>query len=746
MYVSIDSDDAIGALDFDKTWFVYLSEALQASTNDELCLEDYYIMYNKFLVNLMGWCHPHAYDIDVKKWPTGSNLLPFLPCGLVNAIKKHDDSAVLWTITVNNEFYVNVTFLRFEVRDSGKDCSSSALKIGAYDYARRGWDSKWYWSYCGYRLPWSETILSNKLIMAINQNNINYRFNVSFIYYIIAHDDYLGSELYYTDNIPARQQDLYYHIEHMHCIKWIVQLHIGYVAHFSTMKLSNFVGQVYIYDGPTQKYSMFSLRQFMRNTFVTDINTTSAYFTTVVKLMPHRSNKDFNRHQVMELSFEKKWRYTGALLSLYSRTPIQSRGNILHAVYSVSGVSGHYPNITFDIRKFDGWNEGGCNMGGYILVQQLFNEDKALFTSGPYCPGGGSNQPLITENGPEFIVLNRKETLLVIYAFGPEYWIDLDVIVSVSLCEGSFDFPLLCQAELDISQTIHSTMNWDHFQLNCNRLNRLNNTYIAMRMLKFSGCLIAQVVIYQKLILYQLEVLNRMHVTVDYRSPVHRNIDGGVIQFSHIYLLFGSTKTRKQSALILTSSKILDLGEVTTLTYRQHFHVPYHESVVTITMLQGENNYDSEEKCQQINQSVVQHKIHRLYEDVEAMKLSSLCATGYYQKAKTYIYTIIPRYMTHLATLSNTYVNIQELKCGDMMNVSSSLTIALRTAFSQSFHITNNETIEIEVPNVSILMAVEKHDTCSTMIFQYRVHILAVHDGFMKDMLDNNFQVDHINF
>ena len=412
-----------------------------------------------------------------------------------------------------------------------------------------------------------------------------------------------------------------------------------------------------------------------------------------------------------------------------------------------------FPEITVfvvvKINSFQCQCQCQCNMGGFILVQQLFNEDRALFTSGPYCPGGDSNQPLITENGPEFIVLNRKETLLVIYAFGPEYWIDVDVIVSVSLCEGSFDFPLICQAELDISQTMHTTMNWDNFQLNCNRLNRLNNSYIAMRMLKFSGCLIAQVVIYQKLILYQLEVLNRMHVTFDYRSPVHRNMDGDVKQLSHIYLFFGSTKTRKQSALILTSSKILDIGEVTTLTYRQHFRFPYHQSAVTITMLQGDKNYDAEEKCQQINQSVVQH-IHRLYIDVdvvvEAMKLSSLCATGYYQKAKTYVYTIIPRYMTHLARLSNTYINIQELKCGDMMNVSSSLTIALRTAFSQSFHITNNETIEIEVPNVSIVMAVEKHDACSTMIFQYRVYILAVHDGFMKAMLDNNFQVDHINF
>ena len=690
----------------------------------------------------MEWCHPHTYGIDVKKWPASSNLFPFFPCGLVNDIEKHDEKTVLWTITVNIAFYINVTFLRFEIRDSGKDCSLSALKIGAYDHRRRGWDSKPYWLYCGYRPPWSETILSNKVVMVINQNIIDYRFNVSFMYYIIGHDDYLGSEQYYPDNLPTRQQEIYYHIEHLHSIKWIVQLHFGCVAHFSTIKLSNFVGQFYIYDGPTQRYSLFSLKQAMRDTFVADLDTTSSYFTTVVKLMPHRNIKVSNRYQILELSYKKQWRDTRALLKLNSTTLIQSRGIILHAVYSVSGVSGQYPNITFDIRKFEGWNEGGCNMGGFILIQQLFNVDKALLTSGPYCPRGGSNQPLITEHGPEFIVLNRKETLLVIYAVGPEFWIDLDLIVSVSLCEGSFDFPLLCQSELDISQSVHTTMYWDNFQLNCNRLNKHNESYIAMRMLKFSGCLIAQVILYQKLFSYQVEFLSRLHATFGYRSPVHRNMEGKINYFSHIYIFYGSTKTSKQNALLLTSSKTLNIGDVTSLTYRQHVNVPYHKSAVTITMLKRDENYDVKEQCQLINQSVVKHS-QRLYVDVESTKLSCLCATGYYQKAKTYVYVIVPRYMTNDAMLSKAYFNIQELKCNDLMNGSSSLTITVRTAFSQSFYITNNETIQIEIPNVSIVMAFEKHEACSTMVFQYRVHVIVFHDDVINAMLENRFQVCH---
>ena len=69
-------------------------------------------------------------------------------------------------------------------------------------------------------------------------------------------------------------------------------------------------------------------------------------------------------------------------------------------------------------------------------------------------------------------------------------------------------------------------------------------------------------------------------------------------------------------------------------------------------------------------------------------------------------------------SLSNAYFDIQEQSCGDFNTASSDLTITVRAAFTQTFHMTSNGTIEIEVPNVSILIALEKHDACSTLIFK----------------------------
>ena len=201
-------------------------------------------------------------------------------------------------------------------------------------------------------------------------------------------------------------------------------------------------------------------------------------------------------------------RKTRALLNLNSRTRIQSDDHsLLAAVHSLSGEVGRYPNVTFNIRKFEGWNEGGCNMDAFALVQQMPGDDRTLVTSGPYCPGGSSNQPFITEHGPQYIVLSRKETFLVIYVHGPEYWIDLDVIVSVSLCEGLFDFPMLCKAGIAASHTVNATSQWNHFQPKCHRFNPFIVFPISIRLLKFTGCILAQEVMCWKLFSYQHELL-----------------------------------------------------------------------------------------------------------------------------------------------------------------------------------------------------------------------------------------------
>ena len=721
------SEDAVDILlSSGKKWFVYLSNALQTSTKHESCLEDYYIEYDKHLRQLLEWCHPHANVMDIKLWPAGSNFLKFLPCGFVNDVKNHGDKIVKWQITVNIAFHLNVTFLRFEFQDSGEECSSTNLKIA--EHRHEGWRSRWYWTYCGYRRPWSETILSNKGVLKINQKDLRYSFNVSFMYYTINGDNYFGSELYFKENIPYGQQDVYYLIENSHYIRWIIKLHICYVTHFSAVKLINFVGQFDIYDGPSEKYSIFSLAQATRDTFVDD-----------VKLMPHRSNNNFNGSKVMHLSFEKKMRETRALLNLNSRTRIHNDGHILLvAVYSISGEDNQYPNVTFNIRKFEGWNEGGCNLGGFAFVQQMPDDDRTLVTSGPYCPGGSSNQPFITEHGPKYIVLSKNATLLVIYAHGSEYRIDLDVMVSVSLCEGMFDFPLLCEAELAVTHTAYSHLHWNNIEATCIRLHLLNGFPLGVRLLKVTGCAVAQVIMSWRVFAIQVELLSRMHVNFEYISPSQHNIS----YVSYMIIYWRDLESGSQYAKLLNSSKNLDIGDVTSLTYIPETKVPHHDSSLTMIMLQIDGKVGSiAEHCELRNQSTISQSL-QIHEEMEyIVQLSTLCFTSYYQKFRTYIFQIISSDITHNSSLSNAYFDIQEQSCGDLIPVLSNLTITIRLEFTQTFQITTNATIEIEIPNVPIIMVVEKSKVCSTISFQYRVALMTLHELTRTAIIEQRFQV-----
>ena len=743
------SEDAVDVLfSSGKKWFVYLSKALQKSTKNESCLVDYYVEYDKHLRHLKEWCHPHANVMDVKLWPAGSNLLKFLPCGFVNDVKKHNDKIVKWQITVNIAFSLNVTFLRFEFQDSGEECSSTNLKI--VEHRHGGWRSRWYWTYCGYRRPWSDTILSNKGLLIINQKDLRYSYNVSFMYYTINGDNYFGSKLYFKENIPYGQREVYYHIENSHYIRWIIKLHICYVTHFSVVKLINFVGQFDIYDGPSEKYSIFSLSHTTRETFVDDVDAVSQYYSTVVKIMPHRSNNNFNGSKVMHLSFEKKMRETRALLNLNSRTRIHNDGHIfLAAVYSISGEAGQYPNVTFNIRKFEGWNEGGCNMGGFAFVQQMPGENKTLVTSGPYCPGGSSNQPFITEHGPQYIVLSSKETLLVIYAHGPEYRIDLDVMVSVSLCEGMFDFPLLCEAELAVTHTAYTFLHWNNLEVTCIRLHQLNDFFLGVQLLKVTGCAVAQVIMSWRVLAIQVELLSRMHVNFEYISPIRHNIS----YVSIMPIFWRDIESGSQYVKLLNTSKNLDIGDVTSLTCVPETKVLHHDSSWTMIMLQIDRKVESiAEHCELRNQSTISQSF-QIHQEIEyIVQLSTLCFTSYYQKFSTYLFQIIPSgIITHNSSLSNAYFDIQEQNCGDLTPVLSNLTIAIRLEFTQTFHITTNETIEIEVPNVPIIMVVEKYKVCSTIIFQYRVALMTLHDVTRTAIIEERFQVfikssKHIQF
>ena len=722
----------------EKNWFVYLSKALQMSIRNEENMVGHLIKYNINFLKLKEWCYPHNYHTEVELWLERKNLHQFLPCGLVvNEIVRHTKPIVVWEIKVHSKFYVNVTFLRFEIRANGKDCNPSGLKISAR--MNVGWRSPWYWEYCGYRPQWSEIIRSNQVAMAIYRHDWYFRPNVSFIYCIIDQDEYVEVYSQYVDVGPIVYPK-YYKTKHKFYLKWIVNLSIGYVVHFSNILLRNLIGWLYIYDGHKDNdlYTIFSLRQTLRDKFVDHVNTTSKYYITVIKFLPQNHSKQFVGVKIIQLSFTKQRLVSNTKVHKNSRTRIQHNGRMLHSVYPISQDT-HYTNITFNIRKFHGWNEGGCNMGGYAIIQQLFTYSSVLLQSGPYCPSEGSSQPLITDDGPQYIVLSKRNTFLVIYAFGPGYWIDIDLIISTSLCEGFFDFPMICQAILEISHNIPLIIPWGKFKLICKSLRkgRYNIIFVQLRM--FNGCVVAQSILYRQKISYELELLSEMHINMKLHSPIFYGINNKTTYLGTIQVLWRDANTGYRHSKKFRDNKDLQIGNVTDLTFRQYTDRAYHEITIVMT-LKSDTFINATNKCEKIIWSTTEQAPQIVHDD--HIKLSSLCATGYHdKKAMHIVYLIVPRYINYEKYFSNVYFNIQEMNCGKSINMSSAVTIFIRKTFAQSFRITSNATMQIEVPNVSVYLDFVKYESCSTVIIQYRVYLMMFHKSTLKSIEKNDFQV-----
>ena len=142
-------------------------------------------------------------------------------------------------------------------------------------------------------------------------------------------------------------------------------------------------------------------------------------------------------HEIMEFTYDREMVPNKRLL-LNSNTTVKSNHKILHSVFLLQGEHMPYPNVSFNVRAFEGWNDGGCNLGGFAVVQHQSNSNKSMI-SGPYCRGGTVNQPLVTKYGLKYLIFSGNRTYLVIYAYGSEYHIDIDVIVSGSKCEGLLD-------------------------------------------------------------------------------------------------------------------------------------------------------------------------------------------------------------------------------------------------------------------------------------------------------------------
>ena len=431
------TDDVQNDSKVSKLWFVYLCRPLQStlSTSRQDYLAEQYIPLVSRCDRMIHWCQ--ASNENLKTLHNVEHLIQKLPCGRLHITKRKSGHIFKRLITVGKAFYINITFLRFEILDSGRHCSESSFKMAEY-ITPGHWHQRDYWRYCGYKPPWSETIQSNRLRIHLNQVELRNHFNISFMYYVIVHKKFINYTKHQIYNTKQGIHSFTFTIQGYtkDGTSWLVNFPPSYIVHIQELSICCLDGNFQIFDGPKRLFKIYKLLKNTTDEVLKRLDIYSIHFEVLIELYV-RKPYDNVLHEIMEFTYDREMAPNKRLL-LNSNTTVKSNHKILHSVFLLQGEHMPYPNVSFNVRAFEGWNDGGCNLGGFAVVQHQSNSNKSMI-SGPYCQGGTVNQPLVTKYGLKYLIFSGNRTYLVIYAYGSEYHIDIDVVVSGSKCECLLD-------------------------------------------------------------------------------------------------------------------------------------------------------------------------------------------------------------------------------------------------------------------------------------------------------------------
>ena len=192
--------------------------------------------------------------------------------------------------------------------------------------------------------------------------------------------------------------------------------------------------------------------------------------------------------------------------SHHETTTFSNAGGLLYKGYYIRHSDGKFPNVSFNIRKFQGWNGNDCHFGGYMLIQTVKTGTmKTNSQQGPFCTNSSPSQPFVGKIGPKYIVLGSFEYFLIIYAFGPLYNIDVDIEIHPSNCEGLFEPQYMCYSALtkedstvDETPRLQRYIQGEHYGMLCVVMRRSDVILYMLETYYIEKCLILQSISFGK--------------------------------------------------------------------------------------------------------------------------------------------------------------------------------------------------------------------------------------------------------
>ena len=421
------------------TWFAYLEHSLEGMVSSERhCVASHLKELNIGLGKMADWCFPNSHRY------TNTTELPFLiinrivsnlPCGYfhIHNTSIWRQSKALALIQVNKLFYVQLLFLVFNMEDSGASCEHSVCEIlqPTDNKTMPPWELTS--SLCGQRKPWNQTVQSNEILIYLHQRHVQKVFDITFTYFTLdidlANRYILYSHTIHRKTAISHLDEATHQIFHEKILEvqqWVISVRIGSQIRFELVEIDYESCSLKLFDGPHENKQLHQEeREFkLRTTYfqslmilICDITFDSIFVSPMFV-------------QYRDINIKPK------RIQIGTKVRIKSDDRIIHDVYSVEPNKGMYPNVSIDVHKFHGWNEGGCNFGGYAIKQYVPNTP----TLGPFCSKDSSRY--VNPHGLEYFVLGNYVSHFIVFSYGFMYSVHFDLIISSSKCEGALE-PIL---------------------------------------------------------------------------------------------------------------------------------------------------------------------------------------------------------------------------------------------------------------------------------------------------------------
>ena len=455
-----------------KKWFIYINESVQTTTHHYISDMAGRLDNLRYQSELLGtWCTlPATSDLDA------NNTLSWTPCGAAQYATMQMKNVIQWQIKVNSEFFIDIYFYVFRIDASGELCFRSALIIYGKNVSP---------AFCGNRKPWSQLVDHHKALIEAQQIDVIKPMQLAFTYSIFDPIDMrervLQSKANKITMKDKPEQSITYDVinQLMYLQIWYIEAPFGKVIRVTSASLDVF-DHLSIFEGFGKHHP--AKNGTHRNMIAKMIN----YYVATIYLYSDAFMGTMNLHSLIF------WHenLTPQLL-LPSSIQVLNVGSIYYKLFSIKTKPGSFPNVSFHVQRFDGWHEGGCTYGGFLFKHFLNDSQLEPQTLGPYCTDTEPNYPITGTDGLDYLVFGDSEVDLIIYANGPLYTIDIEVVVSESSCEGVLSLIWLCSfSKHQINAKF--VVQFLAYSVICESVGLIQTRQIYMHFFNISQCVIIQ--------------------------------------------------------------------------------------------------------------------------------------------------------------------------------------------------------------------------------------------------------------